>query len=135
MKEKIEVVIRAGFISGSMMEKKIRTCPAPSIRAASSSVAREVAHELHDEEHEERLGGEELAGRISGKYVSTRPSLLKTMYCGMITTWNGSSSVAIIAANKTPTPRNLIRANAYAARRRREDRADHAPSRPGTASS
>ncbi|MCY1243723.1 hypothetical protein D9M72_567510 [compost metagenome] len=39
MKEKIDVEIRAGFISGSMMEVKIRTWPAPSMRAASSSSA------------------------------------------------------------------------------------------------
>ena len=37
------------------------------------------------------------------------------MYCGMMITWNGSSSVPIIAANRIPTPRNRIRANAYAA--------------------
>ena len=34
------------------------------------------------------------------------------MYCGMITTWNGSSRVAIIMPKKTLRPGNLIRANA-----------------------
>ena len=38
------------------------------------------------------------------------------MYCGMISTWNGSSSVPIIAANRMPRPLNWTRANAYAAR-------------------
>ena len=34
------------------------------------------------------------------------------MYCGMITTWNGSSSVPIMSAKSTPRPGKLIRANA-----------------------
>ena len=48
----------------------------------------------------------------SGTNVSTRPSRLNTMYCGMITTWNGSRSVPIMRAKKTLRPGKSIRAKA-----------------------
>ena len=35
--EKMAVVARAGMISGTMIDEKIRKCPQPSIDAASSS--------------------------------------------------------------------------------------------------
>ena len=48
--------------------------------------------------------------------MSTNPSFWKMMYCGMMITWTGSSSVPIIAAKKMPEPWNEMRANAYAVR-------------------
>ena len=52
-------------------------------------------------------------GTISGRYgVSTQPSCLNRMYCGMISTWSGSSSVPIMMANQSPRSRKRSRANA-----------------------
>ena len=114
MNVKIALVIRAGLISGRMIEKKIRRCPAPSMRAASS-MSRGMLRMNCTIRNTKNASVARNFGRISGQYVSTSSSLLNMMYCGMIITWNGSSSVPIIAANRMPTPRNWIRANAYAA--------------------
>ena len=111
MNAKIELVTRAGFISGSMIERKIRTCPAPSMRAASSSSRGRLRMNWTMRNTKNASVARNLP-ISSGMNVSTRPSRLNTMYCGMITTWNGSSSVPIMSAKKMFRPGNSIRANA-----------------------
>src|SRR5688572_14350768 len=106
MKEKIEVEIRAGFISGSMMEVKIRTWPAPSILAASSSSAGRLRMNWTIRNTKNASAARNLP-ISSGTYVSTRPSCWNTMYCGMITTWNGRSRVAIIM------PKTMLRSEEH----------------------
>ena len=54
-------------------------------------------------------------GTIRGKYVSTHPSLLKMMYCGISLTCLGTMRVNIITENNKPENLNLSFENAYAA--------------------
>jgi hypothetical protein len=54
-------------------------------------------------------------GRARGQNVSTRPSWLKMVYCGISTTCAGSMMVASMNANSGPRSRNRSRANAKAA--------------------
>ena len=61
MNEKIAVVTRAGRLSGSMIVQKIRRWPAAVDLRGLVQLARDAPHELHHEEDEERLGGQELA--------------------------------------------------------------------------
>src|SRR5207253_3176695 len=55
-------------------------------------------------------------GRSSAPSVSIRWKRRTIRNVGMMTTWNGTISVARIRMNATSRPKNLIRANAYPAR-------------------
>ena len=111
MNAKIEQVIRAGRISGRMIDQKMRKCPAPSMRAASS-MSRGIWRMNCTSRNTKNASVARNFGSSSGMNVSTRPRLLNRMYCGMISTWNGSSRVPIIAAKRMPSPLNWMRANA-----------------------
>ena len=85
MKVKIAVVAIAGPISGSITREKIRQCPQPSIRAASSS-SRGMPRMNCTIKKTKNASVARNFGRISGTKVFTQPSALNTMYCGTTTT-------------------------------------------------
>ena len=91
-------------------------------------LAGDAADELDHQEHEERVGGQELGQDQRDERVHPA-SLLNRMYCGTTTTWNGSMIVTSMIANHSVLSRNCSRANAYAASEQDEqvagDRADH----------
>ena len=60
MNEKIAVVTSAGRVSGRMTCQKMLDGPAAVDLGGLVQLARDAPHELHHEEDEERLGGQEL---------------------------------------------------------------------------
>src|SRR5215211_5897527 len=114
MNVKIAVVAIAGPISGSMTLLKIFQWPQPSIRAASSS-SRGIPRMNWTIKNTKNASVARNLGKISGTNVFTKPSWLKMMYCGTITTWKGSMIVNSMIENHNPLNRNFSRANAYAA--------------------
>jgi hypothetical protein len=54
-------------------------------------------------------------GTISGQKVFTQPICENRMYCGTITTWNGSMMVSNMMPNSSFLAVNCSRAKAYAA--------------------
>ena len=111
MNEKIAQVMRAGLISGMMMAQKMRRCPAPSMRAASS-MSRGICRMNCTSRKTKNASVARNFGRTSGQKVSIMSRVLNSRYWGMITTWNGSSRVPIIAAKRIPRPLNCTRAKA-----------------------
>src|SRR3954447_4122012 len=114
MKVKMAAVARAGPISGMITREKIRQCPQPSIRAASSN-SRGMPRMNCTMRNTKKASVAKNLGRISGTNVFTQPRLLNKMYCGTNTTWIGSMTVTSMIENSTVLSRNFNRANAYAA--------------------
>ena len=112
MNAKIALVIRAGFISGRMIDQKIRTCPAPSMRAASSSSRGMLRMNWTIRKTKNASVARNLP-ISSGMNVSTRPSRLNRMYCGMITHVERQQQRADHQRRRRRCgPRNSMRANA-----------------------
>ena len=111
MKVKIVVVASAGVISGRMIRKKIRKCPQPSMRAASSS-SRGMPRMNCTIRNTKNASVARNFGRISGSIVFTQPVWENMMYCGTITTWIGSIRVMSIIAKAMLRPQNRSRAKA-----------------------
>src|SRR6267378_3753320 len=116
-------VIRAGIERGRTMLQRNRRCPAPSIRAASASSFGIDRKNWRMRKIENALA---MKGTICTWYVSNQPrqgrpaqaTLLGLMstYLGISVASPGIMSVARKIVKRTPLPRNLIRAKAYAAR-------------------
>ena len=89
MKVKIAVVASAGTISGRMICRKMRGCPAPSMRAASSS-SRGMPRMNCTIRKMKNASVARSFGTISGRNVLTQPSCENSTYCGTMITWIGS---------------------------------------------
>ena len=88
----------------------MRDVPAAVDPGRLVQLPRDAADELHHQEDEERVGGQEL-GHDQRQEVLTQPSFENRMYCG-ISTWNGSMIVTSMMANNSLLDRNSSRANA-----------------------
>ncbi len=112
MKVKIAVVASAGTISGRMIRRKILRVPAAVDPGRLVELARDAADELHHEEDEERVGGQEL--RHDQRQERVRPSRAaeNMMYCGTISTWIGNMIVSSMIANQNVLAVNSSRAKA-----------------------
>ena len=111
MNVKIVVVARAGTIIGRMICPKIRACPAPSIRAASS-MSFGMPRMNCTMRNTKNASVASSFGTIRGQKVFTHPIWENMMYCGTITTWNGSMIVRSMRAKAGFLKRNSSRANA-----------------------
>src|SRR3712207_2117281 len=114
MNVKIAVVARAGVASGIITWKKIRMCPAPSSRAASSS-SLGMPRKNCTMRNTKNASVARNLGTINGRNVLIQPSWENSTYCGTMTTWIGSMIVTSMIANHSGRSRKFSRANAYAA--------------------
>ena len=96
-------------ISGSTICTRVRTRPAPSTLAASS---RSAGIDRKNCRSRKTPNGVARLGSASDASESTRPRCFITSRVGIITTWNGTISVASISTNATLLAKNRSRANA-----------------------
>ncbi|GMA86732.1 hypothetical protein GCM10025868_19820 [Angustibacter aerolatus] len=96
-------------ISGSSTCTSVRSRPAPSMRAASSSSRGRVRKNCRSRN---TPNGVARFGSAMEARVSTRCRCFITSSVGIMITWNGTMSVASISTNATPLPANRTRANA-----------------------
>src|SRR5699024_12287415 len=88
MKLKIAVVAKAGSESGIMILKKIRACPAPSIRAASSS-SLGTPRKNCTIRNTKNASVARRFGTIKGRNVLIHPSSEHSTYGGTMITGSG----------------------------------------------
>src|SRR5215831_10751796 len=112
-------VASAGIDSGRTMRHSTLSLLAPSTRADSSYSTGSVLKNCRRKKMPNAVAA---LGRISAPmwlmptWASTwTPSHLVMMNWGIIVTWNGTMSVAMITANSSPRPRKRSRAKAYPA--------------------
>ena len=98
----------AGTDSGTMIERRIRNGPAPSIIAASSR-SRGIDMKYWRSRNTLKALAKK-CGTISGSHVPFQPSHVKMTYCGRRVTWNGRMIVAIRMMNRMFLPGNRKRA-------------------------
>ena len=94
---------------GTMIERRMRNGPAPSIIAASSS-SRGIDRKYWRSRNTLYALAKQW-GMISGSQVPFQPSQVNSTYCGSSVTWNGRMIVAISTMNSAFLPGNRKRAN------------------------
>src|SRR5690348_2950409 len=127
MNEKIAVVTTAGRASGITTYQKMPNGEQPSTFAAWSS-SRGMLRMNCTMRKTKKASVASAFGTISGSGVSIQPRNLNSTNCGTISTWWGSSSVAIMTANHMPRKGKRSRANAYAVTRQETQLATTTPS-------
>ena len=98
----------AAIDCGTMIERRIRNGPAPSIIAASSSSRGIVMKYWRSRKTLNAFAKK--WGMISGSHVPFQPSHVKITYCGSSVTWIGRMIVASRMKKRTFLPGNRNRA-------------------------
>jgi hypothetical protein len=108
--EKSATVATAGFDIGATSRHRIAHSLQPSSRAASINSCGSVRKNWRSIKI--RNAFPKNAGTISGRKVSTQPSVRNSKNTGSSVTCGGSISVLSITQNQKPRPRQRSRANA-----------------------
>src|SRR5919198_106552 len=109
----IASVASAGIERGTTIRTRTPSREQPSIRAASSS---SIGRGRKNCRRREVPNGVTRLGTISAPRESISPRCCTIRNVGIMTTWNGTISVASIATKRRALPKNRIRAKAYPAR-------------------
>src|SRR3954469_18933159 len=107
-----ETAVSAATDCGTMIERRIRNGPAPSIIAASSRSRGIVRKYCRSRKTLYALAKQ--WGMISGSHVPFQPSDVKITYVGSRVTWNGRMIVAMRTTNSAFRPGKRKRAKPYA---------------------